>query len=112
MVYHTLTTYFPRPLALASYSTLQELVKIPWSIIRRFYNADIVEALHGAIEEHYVAFVRGVADMQRAPRRASLGRLWMSWRGMWIWGMNAGMSSERQGDGGLVGRVKGSDNRK
>lgn len=27
----------------------------------------------------------------------------MSWRGMRLWGMNAGMSSERQGDGGLVG---------
>lgn len=32
-----------------------------------------MEALHGAIEKHYMAFVRAVADMQRAPRRASLG---------------------------------------
>jgi len=73
MSYQTLTSYFPRALALPFHSTLQKLAKIPWSMIRRFYNAEIAEALRGAIEHHFAAFVRAIAEMQRAPRRASLG---------------------------------------
>jgi len=69
MSFHALQAYFPRPLALASHPTLQNLVERSWLIVRRFYNIEIV----GAIEQHYAAFVRAIADMQRAPRRASLG---------------------------------------
>lgn len=32
-----------------------------------------MEAFHEAVERHYAALVRAIADMQRAPRRASLG---------------------------------------
>lgn len=72
---HALTAYFPRPLALASRFTLQKLVELSLLIVRRFHNADIVEVFHEAIERHYAACVRVITDMQRAPRRASLGAL-------------------------------------
>ncbi len=68
MSFHALPAYFLRPIARASHFTLQTLVHIPWSIIRGIYNADIV----GALEHHYAAFMRAIAD-KRAPRRASLG---------------------------------------
>jgi len=73
MSFHALPAYFPRPFALASHFTLQKLVKLSWLIVRRFCNAEIVEAFHEAVERHYAALVRAIADMQRAPRRASLG---------------------------------------